>query len=170
MAEGTDGIRFNQAWGSATTSAHLVDARISTEPLLRHVLLQVVIPGQPVPQARPKVVRAHGRSYAYDPERSARWKEPARLLMAAKMQGRPHTGPVAVTIIAVFEHPKTKAPKWTWPTGDVDNVAKASMDAANGIAYEDDAQVMKLTVEKRYGAKGEQPRVEMIVEALGVEA
>lgn len=32
---------------------------------------------------------------------------------------------------------------------DIDNYAKAVMDALNGIAYRDDSQITKLTVEKR---------------------
>ena len=33
---------------------------------------------------------------------------------------------------------------------DVDNVSKAIMDALNGVAYKDDAQVSVLVCEKRY--------------------
>ncbi|KAA8676218.1 RusA family crossover junction endodeoxyribonuclease [Clostridium sp. HV4-5-A1G] len=39
---------------------------------------------------------------------------------------------------------------------DVDNVAKTVCDALNSIAYEDDKQIVSLTVNKFYG---EQPRV-----------
>lgn len=37
---------------------------------------------------------------------------------------------------------------------DVDNLAKMVMDAANGILYHDDSQVVKLTVEKRFDSEG----------------
>ena len=40
--------------------------------------------------------------------------------------------------------PYTKKP-------DADNLAKAILDALNGVAYPDDAQIVKLTVRKRYG-------------------
>lgn len=33
---------------------------------------------------------------------------------------------------------------------DTDNIAKSILDSLNGIAYKDDKQVVKLTVEKRY--------------------
>ena len=36
--------------------------------------------------------------------------------------------------------------------GDIDNVAKSILDALNGFAYEDDCQVVRLTVSKEYGA------------------
>ena len=40
--------------------------------------------------------------------------------------------------------PYTKKP-------DADNLAKAILDALNGVAYPDDAQIVTLTVRKRYG-------------------
>jgi Holliday junction resolvase RusA-like endonuclease len=33
---------------------------------------------------------------------------------------------------------------------DTDNIAKSILDSLNGIAYKDDKQAVKLTVEKRY--------------------
>lgn len=42
------------------------------------------------------------------------------------------------------------------PRGDVDNLAKSILDALNGIAWHDDAQVMELKVRK---ADGEAPGV-----------
>ena len=43
---------------------------------------------------------------------------------------------------------------------DLDNVAKAVLDALNGVAYVDDVQVVKLTVSKHYS---EEPRIEVSV-------
>lgn len=39
---------------------------------------------------------------------------------------------------------------------DADNLAKSYLDGLNGIAYEDDRQVMKLTIEKVKVKKGEE--------------
>ena len=36
--------------------------------------------------------------------------------------------------------------------GDLDNIAKSILDALNGYAYEDDSQVTRLYIGKRYGA------------------
>lgn len=41
---------------------------------------------------------------------------------------------------------------------DLDNIAKIILDSLNGIAYYDDSQIVKLTVEKYYS---ENPRVEV---------
>jgi Holliday junction resolvase RusA-like endonuclease len=70
-------------------------------------------------------------------------------------------GTVNVVIDAVFVRPnyhKTKkgiretAPEI--PRQDVDNVAKAVLDALNGVAWVDDTQVRRLVVEKSYGTEG----------------
>ena len=34
---------------------------------------------------------------------------------------------------------------------DCDNIAKIILDALNGLAYDDDAQVVQLSVKKQYG-------------------
>lgn len=41
---------------------------------------------------------------------------------------------------------------------DIDNITKCVLDALNGIAYHDDSQIVRLTVEKFYA---QQPRVEV---------
>jgi Holliday junction resolvase RusA-like endonuclease len=43
---------------------------------------------------------------------------------------------------------------------DLDNVAKAVLDALNGVAYVDDVQVVKLMVSKHYS---DEPRIEVSV-------
>ena len=43
---------------------------------------------------------------------------------------------------------------------DVDNLAKTILDSLNGIAYHDDAQVSKCTIEKYYSDK---PRIEVTI-------
>jgi len=78
------------------------------------------------------------------------------------MRGRaPISGPVTVNIIAVFPVP-VSWPKWKQDAAyndqlhhtakpDEDNVGKAAKDAMNGIAWDDDAQVVSSRVDKRYG-------------------
>ena len=43
---------------------------------------------------------------------------------------------------------------------DADNIAKAILDALNGLAYYDDAQVVHLEVQKRYS---NEPRAEVFI-------
>lgn len=70
--------------------------------------------------------------------------------------------PVAVDIVAFFGVPKsaTKAERQAISEGkilhtkkpDADNVLKLVCDALNGVAWEDDAQIVEMRCEKRYGA------------------
>lgn len=72
---------------------------------------------------------------------------------------RPLAGPVEVTIVSIFQPAKKlgKAlgaalhgrPFTVVP--DADNCAKTILDALNGIAYADDAQVASLVARKVYG-------------------
>lgn len=80
------------------------------------------------------------------------------------------TGPVAVGILAVFPPPKSTPkrdaarvtsetlPKATRP--DADNLCKLVLDALNGIAWRDDAQVHDLAVRKVFGLT---PRLEVVL-------
>lgn len=64
----------------------------------------------------------------------------------------PFSGPIAVCIMTYRQLPKS-APKSVISEPDthkpdIDNVAKIVLDALNGVAWEDDAQVVRLTVSK----------------------
>lgn len=64
----------------------------------------------------------------------------------------PFSGPIAVCIMTYRQLPKS-APKSVLSEPDthkpdIDNVAKIVLDALNGVAWEDDAQVVRLTVSK----------------------
>ena len=82
--------------------------------------------------------------------------------LAAKAAGcKPHGEPVDVVIDFVFGRPKSHLRKNglregapALPRCDLDNMAKAVLDSLNGIAWDDDAQVRRLVVEKSYGVEG----------------
>ncbi|MFB3079573.1 MAG: RusA family crossover junction endodeoxyribonuclease, partial [Lysobacterales bacterium] len=78
-------------------------------------------------------------------------------------------GPVAVTMCFNLERPKTVTEKrllpWTKP--DLDNLAKAVLDACNGILWEDDARICDLILRKRYSPAGTWGSIQIHVEAMG---
>ena len=48
---------------------------------------------------------------------------------------------------------------------DIDNIAKAVLDALNSVAYRDDTQIVDLQIRKQYSEK---PRLEICMEELEV--
>lgn len=100
-------------------------------------------------KARPRV--ANGR--AYTPESTKQWEERVGWEFIS-VHGRPRIGgPVKVHI---FFHQSL---------ADIDNLCKAVLDALNGIAYEDDRQVVELNAKKEWRAKREH-WVDITVEAV----
>lgn len=118
------------------------------------------VAGDPVPQPRPRVTTRGGHGHAYTPAAHAIHGYRQAVAVAAKAAGcEPHDQAVSVVIDLVFGRPAShlrlsgepKASAPTLPRPDVDNTAKAILDALNGIAWADDSQVSRLVVEKSYG-------------------
>ena len=116
------------------------------------------VPGNPVPQPRARVSTRGGFARAYVPSKHPVHDYRTQLAVAARLAGLTPTGePLSVVIDAVFERPKSHrnksgvkgtAPKL--PRPDVDNVAKAVLDALQDVMG-DDTMVARLVVEKSYG-------------------
>ena len=116
------------------------------------------VAGQPVPQPRPRVSTAGGFARAYVPGKHPVHAYRESIAAAARGAGLTTTGePLNVVIDAVFERPKSHmrkagvkpdAPKL--PRPDVDNIAKAVLDALQDVMG-DDSLVGRLVVEKSYG-------------------
>lgn len=125
------------------------------------------IPGKPRGWQRSGT--ADGRHYVK--KETAAEQAFVRKLGSAAMAGRePIVGPVSLTIDAVFAMPAS------WPSRvqgmsdvphvskpDLDNIEKLILDALNGVAWLDDAQVCSVAKRKRYG-EGE--RVDIVLEEL----
>lgn len=117
------------------------------------------VPGDPVPQPRPRVSTRGGFARAYVPKTHAVHDYRQAVAAAARAAGAGvHGEPVRVVIDLVWQRPKSHLRKSgvkpdapSIPRPDVDNAAKAVLDALNGVAWEDDSQVERLVVEKSYG-------------------
>lgn len=125
-------------------------------------LVSFSVPGRPRGKERPRV--APGQQRPYTPASTvAAEKEVRALYLQARRQEdrRPLTGPVALTITAVFQIPSSwpKALRETAARGglpytgkpDRDNIEKLVCDALNGVAWMDDAQIVAGPVVKRFG-------------------
>jgi len=119
------------------------------------------VPGNPVPQPRPRVSTAGGFARAYVPKDHPIHAYRQAVTVAARAAGVLHaTGPVSIIIDAVFARPKShmnksgvkpKAP--ALPRPDVDNLGKAVLDALQDVMG-DDTNVGRLLVEKTWGTEG----------------
>ena len=85
----------------------------------------VNIPGQPVPKGRPRFTKG---GFAYTPDKTMPQMSKKRTADA----------------LAGYILPAVKP--------DADNLAKAALDACNGIIWRDDALICSLLVKKRYAA------------------
>ncbi len=139
-------------------------------------MIHVVIPGEPHSQQRHRAMRRGKHAATYDPKANKSWKGAAQVHMLEAMDGRePLTGPVVLTVTAVFALPKSKHRKrnrvqrqWSGNAKDIDNICKAVMDAANGVLWVDDRQVVNLKAWKFQGAQDEAPFVRVTaLEAVG---
>ncbi len=98
-------------------------------------------------------VRGQGRprfaGHAYETEQERDWKRLIASEYGAQCPGVKFPGPVAVRIDVMAKQPEgQRAPSPNTGTPDVRDIADAVLDALNGVAYEDDAQVVELTVKK----------------------
>ena len=126
------------------------------------ILLEV--PGQPVPQPRPRVSTRGGFGRAYTPKDHAIHAYRQAIELIAK--GRRIEGPVRLRVDAIFARPashwrkhdlKADAPRW--PRADGDNVLKGVADALTDAGvWDDDDQVVEWTIRKRYASRSEQAR------------
>lgn len=134
-------------------------------------MITICVPCIPVAQPRQRhaLIAGHVRNYtpAKDPVNA--FKATLRLAAQQVYHGPPLSGPLRVIIDAVFPRlsntPKKRPGRLRKTTKpDLDNVAKAVMDALNGLTWADDAAISELTVTKWHAAADEQPNVEILIE------
>jgi Holliday junction resolvase RusA-like endonuclease len=131
------------------------------------------LPGEPVPQPRPRVTTRGGFAQAYTPRKHPVKPYREAIALAARLSGvKPSSGDVAIGIEFVFARPPSHYTKSGLssaakprPRPDWDNLAKAVCDALLGIAFVDDSQVVRANVSKRYAARGESPYTRVTIAA-----
>lgn len=114
----------------------------------------------PVPASRPRVSK-YG-TYYLPTYRNFRDEIKALIKKGADSYTK-ESGPLRVTVDCFVTRPKTT--ERDWPRGDVDNYAKAVLDSLNGVVWDDDDQIIHLTVIKRFEVKS--PRIVVGVYPVG---
>lgn len=126
-------------------------------------MINLTIPGEPVAKARPRVAKWG----AYTPEKTKNYETLVKELFIInnlpKLEGE-----LKLTINAYFKIPKSAIKgklmamkhNRTRPTKrpDLDNILKIIADALNGLAYDDDSQIVDCIVKKWWS---ENPKVEI---------
>lgn len=110
-----------------------------------------VVKGKPVGKQRPRTVRNKytGKTLTYTPNKTKAYEnEVARGYR--RISNHMFEDAVAVNIIVFVKHPKRRTYQRPTVKPDIDNIAKTILDGLNGVAYADDKQVIKLSIEKFY--------------------
>jgi Holliday junction resolvase RusA-like endonuclease len=126
-------------------------------PILSMTTLTYIIPLAPVPASRRWVPL---RGTPYHSKTYASWRNAATAYLPTL--AAPVLGLCKVLIDVACKRPQTLTADT--PTGDVDNYAKAALDAisAAGI-WSDDKQVRTLAIEKRYAEPDETPHTRITI-------
>ena len=129
-----------------------------------------VVPGAPVGKGRPRASSRGGFVRMYTDAKTLSYEaiiaKQARYAMGTL---EVLATPISMRIVALYLIPLSwsKRKQLQALNGelipgkpDLDNVAKAVLDAGNGVIYQDDKQVIRLVIEKRFAFE---PRVEVYV-------
>lgn len=117
--------------------------------------------GKPYGKQRPR----YGKYGIYDPQTNKAYEKRVKAAFydAAGHHFKPVSTPVALIITIYFQPPKSVSKQVyhdmidgkVYPTHkpDIDNCVKSIMDGLNGVAYEDDKQVVAIVVNKAYSTE-----------------
>lgn len=133
--------------------------------------IRFTVPAVPVPQPRARATAFNGRARMYEAKTEHpihAFKASVRMSAASVHTGAPIEGPVRLRATFLLPRPKLpkKAGEQRFPhtkRGDIDNFAKALMDALNGLLWKDDSQVYELCAAKEVCASSETPCVQIVV-------
>jgi Holliday junction resolvase RusA-like endonuclease len=138
-------------------------------------VIKITVLGEPTGKGRPKFSTFNGHAVAYTPSKTVNYENLVKLSYQQQCNDKPYPKEISLRaeIRAYFAVPKSvsKTKRDMMLKGqinptkkpDTDNIAKAILDALNGIAYYDDSQIVDLTVYKRYS---DSPRAEVCISTL----
>ena len=118
-----------------------------------------IIPGRPVGKGRPRFTR---NGHCWTPDKTVSYERDIKLSYWSTYGHRKYEADKALAVEIILYYPRPKnmakykrlmAQKGVLrPTvkPDVDNVIKAILDALNGVAFDDDRQIVQIECEKWY--------------------
>ena len=139
--------------------------------------IEFFVPGAPVGKGRPRAARRGTGVVMFTPEKTAGYEAlvAATASNAMRAEAAPlFTGPLEAALEMRIPIPASwsKAHKAAALAGtelptskpDIDNVAKAILDACNGVVFRDDAQVVMLVATKAFS---DEPGVRVVIREFG---
>lgn len=137
------------------------------------MMIKINVPGEPVPQGRPRFASRGKFVSTYDPPKSKAYKNDVAAAARDQYAGEPLSGPL-ICRVAIYRpiqqtgSKRLKADKAAGIVrpvikGDVDNYFKAVTDPLTGIVWVDDAQIVEAHIAKFYS---NDPHVEIYVEQI----
>ena len=140
--------------------------------------IEFFVPGAPVGKGRPRAARRGAGVVMFTPGKTADYEALVATTAAAALAGAMRIigtsqlldGPLAAMLEMQFPVPASwsKARRaralagveWHTSKPDADNVAKAILDACNGVVFRDDSQIVMLTATKEFS---EAPGVRVVI-------
>jgi Holliday junction resolvase RusA-like endonuclease len=133
--------------------------------------IEFFVPGPPVGKGRPRAARRGAGVVMFTPEKTVGYETLAATTAGNAMRAhQPLDGPLEAVLEMRFPVPASwsKAKRvralagaeWHTSKPDADNVAKAILDACNGVVFRDDAQVVMLIATKAFS---EEPGVRVVI-------
>ena len=152
-------------------------------PITKEPWIRIVVPGVPVPKARPRL----GRGRTYTPARTTAYEMAIRNAALKEMlYKRTYREAVEVWCEFYFPVPRSwsqkrknavltggdpnSAREWPIPClhrADVDNLGKSATDALNRVVYWDDSLITMAVFEKHWCRQGDERTVIVVQEARG---
>ena len=141
--------------------------------------IEFFVPGAPIGKERPRAARRGAGVVMFTPEKTAGYEALVAATAAAALAGDAPThqlldGPLEAVLEMRFPVPaswsKAKRARalagveWHTSKPDADNVAKAVLDACNGVVFRDDAQVVMLVATKVFS---DEPGVRVVIRECG---
>ena len=136
--------------------------------------IEFEILGEPKGKGRPRFARVGNGVRTYTPKETENYEAYIKVSYINSVGRKKLEGQIQAEITGIFPIPKSesKKRKAAMLAGEIlhtkkidcDNLAKTVLDALNGIAYDDDKQVCRLYVEKKYG---ENPCVKVRLKEVG---
>lgn len=124
-------------------------------------VITLEIPEKAIPKGRPRFVRRGNFVQTYTPKKTHDYEkniaQKYKDLISDKING-----PLRIVLTIEIKPAKSLSKKktkelikrqWHEQKPDVDNLAKAVLDALNGVAYSDDSQIQALTVKKEWSER-----------------